>query len=58
MKKLKEIVVDKKDLEIERLKKEIEELKHKEYLKSWETNPDRSGGAFTKEEIANATAWK
>lgn len=50
--------MDKKDLEIERLKKEIEELKHKEYLKSWETNPDRSGGAFTKEEIANATAWK
>lgn len=25
---------------------------------SWETNPDRSGGQFTADEISNARAWR
>lgn len=63
MKLLRETAVDKKienkrDREIDELRKEIAKLKQKESLQSWKENPDRMGGAFTKEEIENATAWR
>jgi len=38
--------------------KEITRLRNKISADSWIINPDRSGGAYTQDEIDNAYAWK
>ena len=43
---------------IQQLQQENERLKTQAIYDSWKTNPDRSGGAFTDEEIRNATEWR
>lgn len=44
--------------ELKRILADLEKVAKKSADKSWETNPDRMGGAFTQEEIDNATAWR
>lgn len=38
--------------------KEIETLRSKLNELSWKANPDRSGGAFTNEELADKNTWR
>lgn len=44
-----------KDRQIQQLKVFIDELQS---TLGWINNPDRSGGAFTQDEIDNAGAWR
>ena len=36
---------------------DVEKCCEKATLDSWATNPDRSGGQFTQEEVDNSTKW-
>ena len=44
--------------EVQVLRAENEELKLRLAEESWRTNPDRSGGAFTQQEIEEARTWR
>lgn len=44
--------------EVEFLRRKIKQLEDKVYELNWQNNPDRSGGAFSQDEIDNATAWR
>lgn len=44
--------------ELKRILQDVEACCEKASYDSWKTNPDRSGGAFTQDEIDNANAWR
>lgn len=44
--------------ELKRILGDVEACCEKASYDSWRENPDRSGGAFTQDEIDNATAWR
>lgn len=44
--------------ELARLKRKVVRLEKELSDHSWTTNPDRSGGAWTDQEISDARAWK
>lgn len=41
-----------------RLRRELELLQKKQHENSWKGEIDRASGAFTQDEIENATAWR
>lgn len=44
--------------ELKRILQDVEACCEKASYDSWRENPDRSGGAFTRDEIDNANAWR
>jgi hypothetical protein len=48
---------DDRDREIARLQQEVKDLKARLNELSWQTNPDRSGGAYTPEETNPNRGW-
>lgn len=44
--------------ELERILADLLKVAKQESDASWKENPDRMGGAFTQEEIDNATNWR
>jgi len=44
--------------ELKRILQDLESCVAKEVEQSWRDNPDRSGGAFTDEEINRAGEWR
>ncbi len=44
--------------ELKRILGDVEACCEKASYDSWRENPDRSGGAFTQDEIDNAAAWR
>lgn len=53
-----EIEIDRLLEKIARLERKVRELENKRIVDSWTTNPDRSGGAYTSQEIADAIPWR
>ena len=47
-----------KEDELEYLRRRVKELEAKLCKASWQSNPDRMGGAFTQHEIDNANTWR
>lgn len=45
-------------IEVMTLKATRDELAERVVAASWETNPDRSGGAYTQEELNDARRWR
>lgn len=43
---------------IRRLERRIRELEAQRAEDSWTTNPDRSGGAYTAQEISDTNTWR
>jgi regulator of replication initiation timing len=41
-----------------RLRAQLETLQKRQHENSWKGEVDRASGAFTQDEIANATAWR
>lgn len=50
--------IERLQAKIRRLERRVRELENQRLVDSWTTNPDRSGGAYTAQEIADARAWK
>lgn len=44
--------------EVEFLQRKIKQLEDRACKLNWQLYPDRSGGAFSQDEIDNATAWR
>lgn len=45
-------------MELYHILRDVEACCEKASYDSWRENPDRSGGAFTRDEIDNANAWR
>lgn len=44
--------------EVEYLRRKVKQLEDRLSDLSWQLYPDRSGGAFSQDEIDNANAWR
>jgi hypothetical protein len=52
-----EIEIDRLLEKIRRLERKVRELENQRMVDSWTTNPDRSGGAWTQEELDRSKTW-
>jgi hypothetical protein len=55
---LNKLVIKQQVEEIKALRRKVKQLEHQASIDSWALNPDRSGGAFTDYEIAEANSWR
>ena len=53
-----ELEIERLELKIAILERRVRELENQRMVGFWTTNPDRSGGAYTAQEISDAQAWK
>lgn len=53
-----ELEIERLEQKIIRLERRVRELEAQRQENSWRANPDRSGGAYTQDEIAHYSSWK
>lgn len=50
--------IERLQAKIRRLERRVRELEAQQWVDSWTTSPDRSGGAYTAQKISDANTWR